>query len=130
MKKLLTLSTTLAIALLMTGAAFAQQNEAPSASPRTRIVARTITVVPSSGTAISSSNGGTTWQPTQNLAELQRRSQRMEQMKMVAQSARRDSSDKITPMPTSLQPMEAATACQYVNRQECETMIGSTSAAR
>jgi hypothetical protein len=62
MKKLIALSTTLAIALLMTGAAFAQQSAASSTSPRTpRVVARAITVVPSSGTVISSGNGGTRW---------------------------------------------------------------------
>jgi hypothetical protein len=129
MKKLIALSTTLAIALLMTTCAFAQQNAASSTSPRIRVAARTITVVRTNGSAISSSNGATTWQPTQNLAELQHRSERMEQLKMMAQSTRRDSGDQITPMPTLLQPMEAATACQYINRHQCRTMIGTTPTA-
>jgi hypothetical protein len=127
MKKLITLSTTLAIALLMTACAFAQQNAASSTSPRARVIARAITVVPSSGAVISSGNGGTTWQSTQNLAELQRRSQRMEQLKMVAQSARRDSSQNFIPMRTSVRPMEAATASQYGNRQGCQTVMPTAS---
>jgi hypothetical protein len=123
MKKLIALSTTLAIALLMTTCAFAQQSAASSTAPRTRVVARAITVVPSSGTVISSSNGGTKWESTQNLAELQGRSQRMEELKMMAQSARRDSSENFTPMQPSVRPMEAATAGNYVNRKQCRTVV-------